>query len=464
MGLIESFSGIRGIYSKSLTDLVAVQYTHEFYNFLKRKNKKTNATIVIGRDTRPSGQHILDSIINLVDANFINVGIMPTPGVEFAVRNFEADGGIMITASHNEPMWNGFKFLDNDGGILSGKDMDILINSHKSFKNFHRIQERRIADKRNETNERYIEFVLDVIGKKDIEKIRNAGLKVVIDPNGGAGAIAESMLKKAGVDVVAVNSEYGTFKRKVEPNEESLKYLQKDINEENADFAAGFDCDADRVEILMKNGEILDGNYILALSVQDVLSRQKEPKHKFVVVNDATSGVVNEIVKNFGAKLVEVEVGETNVVHQMYKLKAVIGGEGSSGGVILPPSRCRDGMMTLLNVLAIIAKERKPLHQIAGGLPKYYTLKAKIEFDAEKHGSIKDHLKKYYSRNGFQIKETGGIKGGLKAQKGNSFVWFRASKTEGNVFRIIIDSKDKTEAENLLNEALKVFNDGNSSR
>src|SRR3989339_2195393 len=134
MALVESFSGIRGIYDKDLTDAIAVRYAYSYYSFLKSKTKKSSITIVIGMDTRASGIKLADSIMGILDCNFIDIGIAPTPAVEFAVRHFKADGGIIITASHNEPYWNGFKFLDKDGAVLRPKDMEMVIEKYNKTK------------------------------------------------------------------------------------------------------------------------------------------------------------------------------------------------------------------------------------------------------------------------------------------------------------------------------------------
>ena len=460
MALVESFSGIRGIYGKDLTDSIAVRYTHAYYSFLRDKTKKSNPTIVIGMDTRTSGAKLSDAIMGILDCSFIDVGIAPTPAVEFAVRHFNADGGMIITASHNEPYWNGFKFLGNDGAVLSEKDMNLVINNFKlkTLKNFHKIQDRKIFEKNTEAIKEYTKFILNVIGRENIERIKSSKQKIVLDPNGGNGAIAKKILEQIGVEVVGVNMVYGEFNRAIEPNEDSLIYLKNIIDQNKADFAAGFDCDADRVEILLNNGQFLSGNYILALVVDEMLSIANNPKNQVVVVNDATSNIVRDIVYKFGAKLKETESGETNVVEEMSKSKALVGGEGSSGGAIMPPSKCRDGILTLLMILYIVAKKEKRLKDIIDEFPKYYTLRKKIQFNTQKHGNIKKHLKKYYSKKGFEIKENGGIEGSLKVVKGkNSFVWFRASRTEGDFFRIIADSDKKEEAERLIEEAVKVF-------
>jgi len=461
MALVESFSGIRGIYGKDLNESVAIRYAHAYSNFLRNKTKKKSPVIVIGMDTRPSGRAILDAILGIIDMNFIDVGILPTPAIEFAVRHFNADGGIIITASHNEPFWNGFKFLGNDGAVLNEKDMNLVISNSKSLKDFHKVNDRRIAEKHGEALKKYCEFVFDIVGKENIEKIRQAKMKIVLDPNGGAGAIAKKILEDAGVDVIGINMNYGEFNRKVEPTEDSLIYLKNAIDKNKADFAAGFDCDADRVEILMGTGQLLSGNYILALAVDEILSNAKNPRGQAVVVNDATSGIVREMALKHGARIKEVEVGETNVVQEMIRLKSLIGGEGSSGGAIISPSRCRDGILTLLIMLSIAAKRNKKLHELAHEMPQYHNLRKKIEFEPKNHDSIKKSIKEYYSKKGFEIKETNGIKGGLKAISKDSFVWFRASKTESNVFRIISDSKSRNEAEKLMEEAVKIFRKAN---
>lgn len=462
MALVESFSGIRGIYDKDLTESIAIKYAYAYLSFLKNKTKKNNCTIVIGTDTRPSGLKLSDAIMGILDCNFIDIGIAPTPAIEFAVRHFNADGGIIITASHNEPYWNGFKFLGSDGAILGEKDMNNVISNTRFLKDFHKVQDRKILEKNTEAVKEYANFILDILGRGNIESIKHSRQKIVLDPNGGTGVIAKKILEQIGVEVIGVNMAYGEFNRAVEPTEDSLFYLRNIINENNADFAAGFDCDADRVEILLNNGRLISGHYILALVVNEILSNIGNSQNKYVVINDATSNVVGDIVQRFGAKIREAEVGEANVIQEMEKVKAVVGGEGSSAGAIIPPSKCRDGILALLMVLSIVAKSNKNLIDIIEEFPKYYTLRNKIGFEKSKHDGIKKFLKNYYSKKGLEIRETGGIKGGLKViTSKNSFVWFRASRTEGDVFRIISDSNNKEDAEKLMQEAVEVFSKAN---
>ena len=465
--LIESFSGIRGIFGDSLTEEVAEKYAYCYHSLLKKKYK--NPIIVIGTDTRPSSEILKNVLLEALNTDVIDVGVAPTAAVEFAVRHFKADGGIIITASHNEPYWNGFKFLNKDGSILNEKDATQVIEEYNkvkglslenflakySYKSKGEIRIKKIIRKHNELIRKYSDFILKFV-KKDIGKIKRAKIKVVIDPNGGTGIIAKEILEKAGVEVIGINMDYSIFNRQVEPNEDSLFYLGNTIRDNKADFAAGFDCDADRVQIMLPRNKLLSGHYLLALITNELFM---EGKKKIVVTNDATSGIVKEVAKKNKARLIEVEVGETNVVEGMKKYKAVVGGEGSSGGVIIAPSKCRDGILTLLMMIKIVANKKASLDNILKHYPQYYTLTKKIKFKKEKHNKIKKYLEDCYKTKNKEITKTGGSSGGLKVSIDNkSFVWFRASKTEPNIFRIIADSDSKAKTEKLLKEATEIFN------
>ena len=243
---------------------------------------------------------------------------------------------------------------------------------------------------------------------------------------------------------------HGIFNRAVEPNEDSLFYLSNEVRAKNYDFAAGFGCDADRVEIITRKN-LISGNQLLALIADDILS-----KNKTIVVNDATSSMVKEIAKKHDAKYYETGVGEANVVSKMYKLKAAVGGEASSSGVIIAPSRCRDGMLTLVYLIKIIANSNKNLNELIKELPEFYNIKSKFECNSKKYLLIKNKLRKYYSKKG-KINKTNSES--LKINLDNSsFVWFRASKTEANVLRVIADAPDKKQAQSIMDEALRILN------
>jgi phosphomannomutase / phosphoglucomutase len=467
--LVQSFSGIRGVYGNDLTDDIARRYAFVFNEFLKKKLGK-EPLIVVGMDTRNSGDALKNSLYDAL-FNIIDVGVMPVACVELGVREFKADGGIMITASHNEPEFNGFKFLDKDGAVLRPKDIDVVINSFKEISKLSEeefldrlpkanLEERRkpfdkylykeelknkvkrIDKKGKELISKYCNFLTKIVGKIDNK------VKVVLDVNGGSGIVLKEIVSKLGLkNLEIINDKAGEFKRKIEPTSESLKYLKGKLT--NAEFGAGFDCDADRVEILLKDGKVVDGNYLLALIVDSVLKKSKGT----VVTNDATSKVVTRVVEKHDCEVKEVEVGEINVVDEMLRLKSPIGGEGSNGGVIFPPSRCRDGILSILYLLKIISDNDKSLGELIKELPKYYTIQKKIKSDKP---IDKEKIKTYYSK--FIIQETGGVTGGLKVIiDKNNFVWFRASKTESNLIRIIADSDSEKKCKRLLAEAGSLF-------
>jgi len=458
--LIESFSGIRGVYNEDLTTDIARRYAFVYYQFLKDKLKR-EPIIVIGTDTRESSNDIKEAMFDSM-LNIIDVGVMTTPGIEFAVRSLKADGGIIVTASHNEPEYNGFKFLDNDGAV--SRYSKNIINR---YNNISELSEEEFLDKLYQGNEPrikkiknidvkqgYFKFLLDIIKKENIELIKKANLRVVMDPVGGPGLIAKELLEQLNVYVIGQNMNPGEFGRKIEPNDISLAYLHKIVEKEEADFAVGFDLDADRMAIMMRNGNIATGNITLALLTDDILSESKNPSGITIVTNDATSSIVKEITKKHGANIKEVEAGEINVVDGMLQNKSPVGGEGSCAGAIYSPSRCRDGILSLLFILKIIAKNKKHLEDLVDSLPEYYNLQKAILFNPKDHDKIKEKLKIHYKK--YKQQETGDITGGLKIIfKDNSYVWFRASKTENGKLRIISDSKDKAKAKKILSDALQ---------
>ena len=227
--LIQSFSGIRGIYGKDLTDEVVRRYACVFNEFLKGKIGKI-PKIVVGYDTRLSNKAlkkaVFDSLYDIID-----VGIMPIPAIELAVREYKANGGIAITASHNEPEYNGLKFLDKDGAVLRPDDIGRVIkNFNKKEKITIGNKKKTIVKKNSDLINRYSKFLKKIVGNADNKT------KVLLDVNGGSGIILKGIINKLQLDnTKIINGKAGEFKRKVEPTENSLKYLKKVIKKENAD-------------------------------------------------------------------------------------------------------------------------------------------------------------------------------------------------------------------------------------
>jgi len=446
MALIESFSGVRGIYKTDLTKEVAIKYAQIFSDFLRKKNQ--TPVVVIGRDTRESGPELMKAFISNMECRFINVEVLSSPAIQNAVREFNADAGIIITGSHNPPEHNGFKFLEPDGGQLRAENMQILINKAKTTQAVDKQLPNKPENKRQQAIQAYKEFLKNIIQESEFPDI-----KILIDPNGGAGILSKEIFDDYNINAEYINMNEGEFNRVIEPSLASLEPLAEKAEKINAEFAAGFDCDADRVEIMLPDKTILSGNHLIALAADFILPNID---NKNVVVNDATSYLVKEITEKHNGKLIEVEIGEPNVAGKMKELGSIVGGEGSSSGVMIAPGKCRDGIMALLLILKIIKQKNKSLKELIDELPKYYYLREKVILKKD-FTEIRDRVKQFYTDNGFRLQETGDETGGLKAIKDNSWIFFRQSKTEDKVLRIMSDSKDKKTAETLLQQAKEVL-------
>jgi phosphomannomutase / phosphoglucomutase len=476
MALVESFSGVRGIYSLDLDEIIARKYTSAFSCFLKSKNKNNKnislPLIVVGRDTRTSGELLKKAVVDSAECRIIDVGILPTAAIEHAVRHFHADGGIIITASHNEPEYNGFKFLDNDGAVLRPNDMNQLIQAvhadkladYKEKKDVSRIELSDYSYKYDEALNSYKNSIVGLLSDSEKLFLEQNKIKIIIDPNGGTGTIAKIIFDEMGIYAEYVNMKNSVFSRIIEPTKDSLKPLANEVIKHNASFGAGFDCDADRVEFVLKDGSLVSGNHTLAIIVDYILfelaknsaakedSANKAETVSTIVVNDATSYLVKSVVDKHNALWKEVEVGEINVVDAMLSVNSPAGGEGSNGGVIIPPARCRDGILAIIYLLKAMAKSGIQLEGLFSEMPKFYYFKDKVVLRDD--FSIKrSALKKHYADSGFKIVEISDETGGFKAIKNESWVWFRQSKTEDKILRIIADSKNENTAKELIANA-----------
>ncbi|MDP2950901.1 MAG: hypothetical protein Q8N55_00805, partial [bacterium] len=337
--------------------------------------------------------------------------------------------------------------------------INLVHDDEKEFKKeLSSLDRRSLApSKEKEAINLYCEYVLEKLGKDAVDTIRQAGLKVLLDPNGGTALkVLKQLALKFNLKAKFVNDEIGVFNRLIEPKVESLAYLDKFFEKDGFEFAAGFDCDADRVEFV-SNGSLINGNYVLALACESVL---QGTENQVVVTNDVTSYLVRDVIKKYQAVTKEVEVGETVVVSEMEKQKSIIGGEGSNGGVIIPPIKCRDGIMTFCLILKLITEKGQPLSNILKGYPRYYSSHNKVACQPENALSLKRKLESYYQSKGYVIKKTGDDTGGLKAEcDQNSYIWFRLSKTEPGAFRIYVETDtSQAKADNLAKEAIQLFN------
>ncbi len=474
-GLVESFSGIRGTWGESFTPEVCRRYGYAFGQMLLAKH--ADANVVIGRDTRPSGPGVFAALVQGLAAagirRVIDLGISSTPMTEQGVRHFRAAGGVILTASHNQPEDNGIKFLQGTGGILSAGDAAILIHEAGS-EEVQAVSQAmegatasvglEIIDGHKEAVDAYLQFVLDSTGCTSAH-VQKANAKVLLDINGGAnGEVAPALAKKLGLDVVVKGQKPGEFWRLVEPKAESLAPLAAELHE--GMFACAFDCDADRMEIVLPTssqfalqyGPLVSGQYVVGLVVQAILSADPKAKEHPVITNDATSQMVKRIAEHAGTTVEEVEVGETNVVSMMHDRGSKVGGEGSNGGSIVAPGQCRDGLQALAVIIRYLADHHTTLDQTLLHLPHFHTVAIKAQCLGSQQARARQGMIEHYRVAGARVTTTGGQDGGVKAWvHSDAWVWWRASKTEAGVFRIIADAKDRHTAEQLLKEAKDVF-------
>jgi len=464
MLMLESFSGVRGIWGNDLSKEHIKKYAISLYYFLQEKENKKNLKIIIGRDSRPSGKEISDEFIKYFldfGIDVIDVGLRPTPVIENAVRSFKADLGLIITASHNPPEHNGWKILEKRGNVLYPEEMEMVIANTKKDLELPKYKTKGdLYQKSLEALNDYILFLEETLEETGIKKeiFLHKNLKILADPNGGAASqITPSILKRLKIDCLEVNNEIGKFERQIEPNKKSLAYLQEMLQKDEFTLAAGFDCDADRVELVSKKYGVVSGQYVLGLISEYLLGRLESKKGRFVS-NDATSYLVKDIVLKNNFSWFEAEVGEVNIVKEHDKNAIVLGGEGSSGGVIIPSSRCRDGIMTVVFVLAFLAESDLSLDEALDLLPRYYTFVDKIKTNSTWEKFRIEIIEKIKKEN-LSFKTTGDKTGGVKVFFKNAWFWFRGSKTEEGVIRIMSDSKNEILAKELLGKARSYFSD-----
>ena len=447
-GFVESVSGIRGIFGMDLTEEIAEAYAYSYGLWLGKKIKQT-PKVALGRDTRPSGKLLIKAVIKGLEkakCHIYNIDIATTPLLQFEVKNQHCDGGVIITASHNEPDWNGLKFFWKDGRILKQEYMGEVIE------HFHLGQDNKDKEKEEITfSDDYIDYVLDHLGTKIVNKIRKAKLKIVVDPNGGAMIVViKKIFRAIGIETVELNMDLGVFGHQVEPTKEALKHLGPIIRQHKAHLGVGWDCDGDRVEIILPNGHFISGHYILALVVDSILKKIRLGKGS-VVTSCATSQVVYDVAKKYNAHFLETDVGEANVMEKIQEIGAHVGGEGSCGGGIIPPSSGRDGILTLFEILGLTVSRNKKLSEILKSYPSYFTVNKNIKINKNVFKKLEESIKKNYKN--FEIKKFGQTS--IKVYfPDHSFVLFRISKTETSILRIIVDSMSMERSNNIIQEAI----------
>jgi phosphomannomutase len=437
--LMASISGVRGIIGDGLDPGTIIKYTSAYADFIGK------GKVVVGRDARITGEMVLPLVIGTLLAkglDVIEIGICPTPTVQYTVKTFKANGGIAITASHNPNQWNALKMLNGTGQFLSpdeyAKFQKMLNNFDKNYVSWNGV------GKITHTEEGLKRHVNDVLNLKHInkEEIKTRKFKVLADCVNGAGVyIIPSFLKEFGCDVIELNCERtGIFPRLPEPIPENLAETMKAVKENHADLGIVVDPDVDRLVLITNEGKPFSEENTITQAVKFILSKEKGN----VVVNLSTTRAVDDVAKAEGQKVFRSPVGEANVVKKMKEVNAVIGGEGS-GGVIYPELHYgRDALVGIAITLQHLLEFGGTLAELKEDLPIYFIAKKKIELGNINPDEIIHKLIKKYSKKDINTED------GLRIDFEDHWVHFRKSNTEP-IIRIITEAKTQSLAEDLSN-------------
>ena len=453
MPLIKSISGIRGtigeIEGENLTSKDIVKFTSAFVTILVKNNKIKSRKIVVGRDARISGpmveKIVIDTLINL-GLDVICLGLSTTPTVEIAVTEEKADGGIIITASHNPINWNALKLLNEKGEFINENEGKELIKVSES-QEFIKVQEKNgnIFFKNN-----YISIHIDKIlelNSIDVDLIKKKRFKIVVDAVNSTGGIAIPMLlEKLNVDCVKIFCDpTGEFPHNPEPLPENITELSKSVVKNKADLGIITDPDVDRLAFVCEDGVVFGEEYTLVACADYYLSLHKGS----TVSNLSSSRALRDVTKTHDCEHFFSAVGEVNVVELMKRKNAVIGGEGN-GGVILPELHYgRDALVGVALFLSHLAKQNVKVSKLRKSYPNYFISKRKIMID---ENIDFDQLIKSIS-NRYSNEMISNIDG-LKIDFKNSWVQLRKSNTEP-IIRVYAEAKSKEKAEELSKKFLE---------
>ena len=449
MTLIKSISGIRGTIggaqAENLTPIDVVKFTTAYARLIKAKHPNKRITIVVGRDARISGG-MVDSLVEGTllgcGADVINVGLCTTPGTEMAVITHKAEGGIIITASHNPRQWNALKLLNERGEFLNDAEgKEVLSMADDTMWCYPTIDHIGKVVLREDFNPKHIQQVL-ALPLVDVEAVRKRKFKVVVDAvNSIGGVVIPALLRELGCEVVELNCEpTGEFAHNPEPLPENLTEISEVIRRESADMGIVVDPDVDRLAFVMENGEMFVEEYTLVAVADYVLKHTKGN----TVSNLSSSRALSDVTARYeGCTYSAAAVGEVNVVAKMKEVGAVIGGEGN-GGVIYPELHYgRDALVGVALFLTYFAGLDMTMSELRKTYPAYYASKNKIELTPEIDvDKILSTIKSRYS--GERVNDIDGV----KIDFAENWVHLRKSNTEP-IIRIYTEAKTMAEADSL---------------
>jgi len=442
--LMVSISGIRGIIGGGLEPQVLVKYSSAYADFIGK------GKIIIGRDARISGEMVKSIVVGTLLAkglDVVDIGICPTPTVQYMVKILKAQGGIAISASHNPNEWNALKLLNITGQFMTPDENKTMLGNLENSKSIYSSWDK--LGKLTYYEEGLKKHMEDVINMPfiELEKIRKKKFRVLVDCVNGAGVyVIPDLLRKFGCEVIELNCERtGIFPRLPEPIPENLTATMKAVIDLKVDLGIVVDPDVDRLVLITEDGKPFSEENTITQVVKFVLT--KKPGN--VVVNLSTTRAVEDVANALGGQVFRSAVGEANVVLKMKETNAIIGGEGS-GGVIFPALHYgRDALVGIALTLQHLTETNQSLLELKKNLPQYFIAKKKNDLRKNNPDEIVAKLKVKYSKEKINTDD------GLRIDFEDHWVHFRKSNTEP-IIRIITESKSLDQSENL---SQKYFNE-----
>lgn len=450
MTLIKSISGIRGTIggktADNLTPIDAVKFASAYGAFIKKRNpNKTVIKVVIGRDARISGKMISSLVANTLvglGIDVVDLGLSTTPTVEVAVPLENADGGIILTASHNPKQWNALKLLNEKGEFLNGKDgEEILKLAETEDFTFSEVDDIGTYTKDTSYLEKHIQEVLN-LELVDVAAIKAANFKVVVDGvNSTGGIFIPALLKELNVECVELYcTPNGQFPHNPEPLKEHLKDISELVVKEKADFGIVVDPDVDRLALICEDGTMFGEEYTLVACADYVLGRLGGGN---TVSNLSSSRALRDVTQKHGGSYTASAVGEVNVVIKMKETNTVIGGEGN-GGIIYPASHYgRDSLVGVALFLSHLAHKKVSCKTLRESYPSYFMSKNKIQLTPEINvDSILETMAYKYATEDVNTID------GVKIDFEEAWIHLRKSNTEP-IIRIYTEAKSQEAADKL---------------
>jgi phosphomannomutase len=439
-------SGVRGVVGEFLTPLLAADFAQAFGTYVGK------GRVVIGRDTRFTGpmiEHAVACGLLAAGCEVVRLGVQPTPTIQIYIAETGASGGIGITASHNPPEYNALKLFNGEGLFFNHYERTELLDLfHQS--DFFEAGNEAIAGLATDLDSPAQRHVQRILKHVDAAKIRARKFRVALDGVNGAGSRMSVwfLTEILGCELHAIHVDpTKAFPREAEPKPETLGELTELVRREKCDIGFGQDPDGDRLAVCKETGEMLDNDDVLALAIDAAVSRAPGD----IAVNLTTSNVIDDVAAKHKRRVYRTAVGEANVVERMRSVNALIGGEGSNGGIIFSGvHHCRDSYTGMALLLDRMAAANTPLSALAAELPSYTRKNGKAAFAHGKLGTLMLAMEKQFP--GAALDRTDGLKLSLPS----AWIHLRASNTEP-ILRVAVEAREERQAEDIFSRAMNIL-------